>query len=259
MRLWRIGSSEFWLALASFLGVALVGVIEGVFLAVALSLLAFIRRAWWPHDAVLGRADGVKGYHDLTYYPEARQVPGLAPVPVRCPAVLRQRRRLPRPRARADRRPRDRRSAGSIVAAEPITDVDTTAAAMLDRLAEELRRRGITLAFAELKDPVRDRLRRYGALERRARGPCLPDRRHGRQRLRPGVRRAVDRLGGGRAERRRLLASRPDRRDDRRQDGVQVADHRVGRAGHHRRVAVRVDGQDRLGRAGSRPCAGSPR
>ena len=77
VRLWRLGSSEFWLALASFLGVALVGVIEGVFLAVALSLGAFIRRAWWPHDAVLGRADGVKGYHDMTYYPEARQVPGL--------------------------------------------------------------------------------------------------------------------------------------------------------------------------------------
>ena len=53
-----------------------------------------------------------------------------------------------------------------IVAAEPITDVDTTAAAMLDRLAEELSQAGITLAFAELKDPVRDRLRRYEALER---------------------------------------------------------------------------------------------
>ncbi len=102
-RLWRLGSSEFWLALASFLGVAFVGVIEGVFFAVALSLLAFIRRAWWPHDAVMGRADGVKGYHDLTYYPEARQVPGLRPVPLRCSAVLRQRRRLPRPGPRTDR------------------------------------------------------------------------------------------------------------------------------------------------------------
>ena len=61
----------------SFAGVALIGVIPGVFIAVAVSLLEFIRRAWRPHDAVLGRADGVKGYHDLTYYPEARQVPGL--------------------------------------------------------------------------------------------------------------------------------------------------------------------------------------
>jgi len=59
------------------LAFGLIGVIPGVFIAVAVSLLEFIRRAWRPHDAVLGRADGVKGYHDLTYYPEARQVPGL--------------------------------------------------------------------------------------------------------------------------------------------------------------------------------------
>jgi high affinity sulfate transporter 1 len=163
VRLWRIGSAEFWLALASFLGVALVGVIEGVFFAVALSLLAFVRRAWSPHDAVLGRADGVKGYHDLSYYPEARQVPGLllyrfdAPLFFANADVFRDRIR--------------RRIAGApepvrwvVIAAEPITDVDTTAAAMIDELEAELEARGITLAFAELKDPMRARLRRYGAL-----------------------------------------------------------------------------------------------
>ena len=165
VRLWRIGSSEFWLALASFLGVALIGVIEGVFLAVALSLLAFIRRSWWPHDAVLGRADGVKGYHDLAYYPEARQVPGLvlyrfdAPLFFANADVFRD-----RVRRRIDAAPSPVRWV--IVAAEPITDVDITAAAMLDRLAGELAEAGITLAFAELKDPVRDRLRRYGVLQR---------------------------------------------------------------------------------------------
>jgi high affinity sulfate transporter 1 len=163
-RLWRLGSSEFWLALASFLGVAFVGVIEGVFFAVALSLLAFIRRAWWPHDAVLGRADGVKGYHDLTYYPEARQVPGLVLYRFDAPLFF----------ANADvfrDRVRERIESAEgpvrwvIIAAEPITDVDTTAAAMLDTLQVELAAAGITLAFAELKDPVRARLRRYGALE----------------------------------------------------------------------------------------------
>jgi high affinity sulfate transporter 1 len=164
-RLWRLGSSEFWLALASFLGVALIGVIEGVFLAVALSLLAFIRRAWWPHDAVLGRADGVKGYHDLTYYPEARQVPGLvlyrfdAPLFFANAVVFRDRVRERIKTAASPVR-------WVIVAAEPITDVDTTAAAMLERLEDELSGAGITLAFAELKDPVRERLDRYGALER---------------------------------------------------------------------------------------------
>ena len=165
VRLWRIGSGEFWLALASFLGVAFVGVIQGVFLAVGLSLVAFIRRAWSPHDAVLGRADGVKGYHDLTFYPEARQVPGLLLYRFDAPLFF----------ANADvfrARLRERiKDAGQpirwvVVAAEPITDVDTTAASMLDDLVEELDGREITLAFAELKDPVCERLRRYGALER---------------------------------------------------------------------------------------------
>jgi MFS superfamily sulfate permease-like transporter len=165
VRLWRTGAGEFWLALASLLGVALIGVIQGVFFAVALSLLAFVRRAWAPHDAVLGRADGVKGYHDLTFYPDARQVPGLLLYRFDAPLFF----------ANADvfrERVRDRVDAAElpvrwvVIAAEPITDVDTTAASVLDDLVEELEGRGITLAFAELKDPVRERLRRYGALER---------------------------------------------------------------------------------------------
>ena len=182
-RLWRVGSSEFWLALASFLGVALIGVIEGVFLAVALSLLAFIRRSWWPHDAVLGRADGVKGYHDLTYYPEARQIPGLllyrfdAPLFFANADVFRD-----RVRERIEAAPSPVRWV--IVAAEPITDVDTTAAAMLDRLVEPTTRGDVErdhpgLRRAEGPGPrTAAPLRGAGA---GARGPYLPDRRHGRR------------------------------------------------------------------------------
>ncbi len=163
VRLWRIGSMEFWLALVTFLGVAFVGVIEGVFLAVGLSLIEFIQRAWWPHDAVLGRADGVKGYHDLHFYPDARQVPGLllyrfdAPLFFANAEVFRD--RLRERIAKADEPIR-----WVVIAAEPITDVDTTAAAVLDDLRTGLDRRGITLAFAELKDPIKAKLRRYGAL-----------------------------------------------------------------------------------------------
>ena len=50
---------------------------KGSWIAVGLSILAFLWRAWHPYDAVLGRADEVKGYHDITRYTEARQVPGL--------------------------------------------------------------------------------------------------------------------------------------------------------------------------------------
>ena len=48
-----------------------------------------------------------------------------------------------------------------VVAAEPITDVDTTAADMLAELDEELNAEGTSLVFAELKDPVKEKLERY--------------------------------------------------------------------------------------------------
>jgi high affinity sulfate transporter 1 len=164
-RLWAARRSEFFLALASFAGVAFIGVVQGIFIAVALSLAAFIQKAWHPHDAVLGRATGVKGYHDVTFYPEARRIPGLllyrfdAPLFFANADVFRDRiLTLLRPVAPPIR--------WVIVAAEPITDVDTTAAEMLETLDAELRGRGLVLAFAELKDPVRVRLERYGTIDR---------------------------------------------------------------------------------------------
>ena len=76
-RLYRLRRREFALSLACFLGVALLGVIPGVFVAVGLALADVVRRAWRPYDAVLGRVDGLKGYHDVARHPEARRVPGL--------------------------------------------------------------------------------------------------------------------------------------------------------------------------------------
>jgi high affinity sulfate transporter 1 len=163
VRLWRVGSPEVWLSLVTFLGVAFIGVIQGVFLAVGLSLVAFVRRAWWPHDAILGRADGVKGYHDLTYYPGARQVPGLLLYRFDAPLFFANA-EVFRDRVRAHIADAETEVRWVVIAAEPMTDVDTTAAAILDDLETELATRGIVLAFAELKDPVRERLRRYGAL-----------------------------------------------------------------------------------------------
>ena len=48
------------------------------------------------------------------------------------------------------------------MAAEPITDVDTTAADMLEDLDEALNAKGISLVFADMKDPVREKIERYG-------------------------------------------------------------------------------------------------
>jgi MFS superfamily sulfate permease-like transporter len=159
VRLHRWRRSEFWLAMFAFGGVAVLGVLWGVGIAIVVSLLDFIRRAWRPHDAVLGRVDGSKGYHDTARHPEARRIPGLTLYRFDAPLFF----------ANADAfRERVRELAAEpdvawiIVAAEPITDVDATAGQMLRELNQELDDAGIELAFTELKGPVRDRLVRYG-------------------------------------------------------------------------------------------------
>src|SRR5262249_33861381 len=76
-RLLRWRRSEFALAMVAFTGVAVLGVLWGVGVAILLSLLNFIRRAWRPHDAILGRVDNLKGYHDTERHPHARLIPGL--------------------------------------------------------------------------------------------------------------------------------------------------------------------------------------
>ena len=77
VRLWRQRKAEFLLSIAAFLGVALLGVLPGIAIAVALSILNVFRRAWWPYATVLGRVDGVEGYHDTRSYPDAEHLPGL--------------------------------------------------------------------------------------------------------------------------------------------------------------------------------------
>jgi high affinity sulfate transporter 1 len=164
-KLYRMRKTEFALSIACFLGVAVLGVIEGIFIAVGLALLDFIRRAWRPYDAVLGRVDGLKGYHDVTRYPDAKRVPGLVLFRWDAPLFFANAEEF------ADRVRRAIASSPTpvrwvVVAAEPVTDLDTTAADVLWELEEELAAQGVDLRFAEVKDPVKDRLKRYGLFER---------------------------------------------------------------------------------------------
>jgi len=160
MRLWRQRKAEFLLAIAAFLGVALLGVLPGIAIAVGLSILNVFRRAWWPYDTVLGRVEGLAGYHDIHSYPEASQLPGLVIYRFDAPLLFANAKTFRdevRRFAAADPAPR-----WIVIAAEPVTDVDTTAADVLEELDEELNTRGISLVFAELKDPVRRKIERYG-------------------------------------------------------------------------------------------------
>jgi MFS superfamily sulfate permease-like transporter len=160
VRLWRQRKAEFWLSLAAFAGVALLGVLPGIAIAVGLSILNVFRRAWWPYETVLGRVSGLEGYHDVRGHPDAQQLPGLViyrfDAPLFFANATRFRDQVMR-LARAEPPP-----AWIVVAAEPVTDVDTTAADMLEDLDEALSARGTRLVFAELKDPVRGKIERYG-------------------------------------------------------------------------------------------------
>jgi len=160
VRLWRQRRVEFTLSIVAFAGVALLGVLPGIAIAVGLSILNVFRRAWWPYQTTLGLADGVAGYHDVRSYPDARQLPGLVIYRFDAPLFFANaktfRDQITRI-ARAEPAPR-----WIVVAAEPITDVDTTAADMLLDLDRSLDERAQRLVFAELKDPVRRKIERYG-------------------------------------------------------------------------------------------------
>jgi high affinity sulfate transporter 1 len=170
-KLQRVHRVDFALALACFAGVALLGVLRGVGVAVALSLATFLWRSWHPHDAVLGRAWQMKGYHDVTRYADAKTPDGLvlyrfdAPLFFANAGVFRERVLA----IAASQRPR-----WLVISAEPITDADSTAAEMLVALDGELDALGVELAFAELKDHVKDTLHRYGFVDRVGRERFFP-------------------------------------------------------------------------------------
>jgi MFS superfamily sulfate permease-like transporter len=159
VRLWHQRRVEFLLSVTAFLGVALLGVLEGIAIAVALSILNVFRRAWRPYEATLGRVPDMVGFHDRGLHPEGEELPGLVIWRFDAPLIFANARTFrDEIRALAAREPRPR---WIIIAAEPITDVDTTAADMLVDLDTELNAAGTFLVFAELKDPVRAKLERY--------------------------------------------------------------------------------------------------
>ena len=161
VRIFHIQRWEFWLSIVCFLGVAVFGAIPGIGLAIAIAVMAFLWNGWRPYSAVLGRPNGVEGYHDITRYPDARQIPGLvlfrwdAPLFFANAELFRE--RVLNAVAKSSTPVRR-----VVVAAEPVTGIDITAADALAELDEALSSAGIELCFAELKDPVKDKLKRFG-------------------------------------------------------------------------------------------------
>jgi len=164
-RIFRIQRWEFWLSIVCFIGVAVFGVIPGIGIAIVIAVIEFLWDGWRPHFAVLGRVDGIRGYHDIARYPAARRIPGLllfrwdAPLFFANAELFHQRvldaiAESPSPVRRI------------IVTAEPVTSIDVTSADMLAELEHSLTESGIELRFAEMKDPVKDKLKRFELFDR---------------------------------------------------------------------------------------------
>lgn len=184
VRLMRMDRVDALLSVAAFLGVLVVGVLEGIAVTIALSLLAFVNQSWRPYRAELGRVTGLRGYHDLSRYPDGERIPGVVIVRFDAPLFFAN-------GGIFDDFVRSRVAAAGagihtvILAAEPITGIDTTAVDELVELDEYLASRGIRLVLAEMKDPVIDVLRDYGVADR-----FTPDR------FAPTVGAAVDEVTG---------------------------------------------------------------
>jgi high affinity sulfate transporter 1 len=163
-RLFKIQRWEFWLSVTCFVGVAAFGAIQGVGIAVVIAVIEFLWDGWRPHSAVLGQVEGIRGFHDITRYPQARQVQGLVLFRWDAPLFFANAEFF-RDRALDATAKAPTPAQWLVVAAEPVTSVDVTAADVLSDLNKTLRDAGIKLCFAELKDPVKDKLRRFGLFD----------------------------------------------------------------------------------------------
>jgi high affinity sulfate transporter 1 len=164
-RIYRIQRWEFWLSISCFAGVAVFGAIPGIALAIVIAVIEFLWDGWRPHSAVLGRVDYVKGYHDITRYPDAHLIHGLVLFRWDAPLFFANaeffRERVLDAVARSPTPVR-----WLVVAAEPVTSIDVTAADIVSELDETLHGTGVEMCFAEMKDPVKDKLKRFGLFTR---------------------------------------------------------------------------------------------
>jgi high affinity sulfate transporter 1 len=161
-RYWRVRRSAVALSLIASLGVIVLGVLQGIVIAVALAVALYFRRGWQPHGALLGRVDALGGWHDVERHPDAHELPGIvvyrweAPLFfANCSSFRTQLRRIVK----------SHQVSWVVVQCEAITDIDVSAAQMLEQLDQELNAKGIHMVFVELRSRLQDLVLRYGLFE----------------------------------------------------------------------------------------------
>ena len=172
-RIRRIQGWEFWLSIGCTAGVVVLGAVQGIALAVIAAVIEFLWDGWRPHSAVLGKVEGIDGFHDIARHPAAVRDAGLVLLRWDAPLFFAN--------AEAFQQRVQQAVAASptpvrwvVVTAEPVTSVDVTAADMLVELDQALHDAGIELCFAEMKGPVKDKLRRFEVFARFGREAFFP-------------------------------------------------------------------------------------
>jgi SulP family sulfate permease len=163
-KLWKIERSELLLLLLTFVATLVLGIIWGIGLGVAASIVWFVVRQTRPHTAVLGRLPGTSIFRNVARFPEAEQIPGI--VVLRIDAqfyfgnveFLEQivEKLLDAALTRGDS------IRALILDASAMNRLDSSAEAALREIDDSLRARGVTLHFAGVKGPVRDMMARSG-------------------------------------------------------------------------------------------------
>jgi high affinity sulfate transporter 1 len=164
-RIYRIQPWEFWLSMTCFAGVAAFGAIPGIVLALVIAVIEFLWDGWRPHSAVLGEVEDIKGYHDTARHPGARLIPGLVLFRWDAPLFFANAEFF-HDRVLAAIRSSPTPVRWIVVTAEPVTSIDVTSADALAELDDTLRAAGIRMCFAEMKDPVKEKLQRFGLMAR---------------------------------------------------------------------------------------------
>jgi high affinity sulfate transporter 1 len=159
VRFAKVRTSSLLLSLTAFAGVVFLGVLPGILVAIVLSILLFFRRNWWPHGEILGREEGTGEWHSHSAKHEVVEAPGVlvfrweAPLFFANAGMFRQQiRHLVR-----ERQPR-----WLVLQCEAITDIDVTAAGVLEQLDNELEAAGVNILFVELRTRLHDLVDRYG-------------------------------------------------------------------------------------------------
>ncbi len=149
-RYWRVSKSALALSVIASLGVIVLGVLQGIVIAIALAMVLYFRRGWQPHGAVLGQArrSAMAGWHNVARYRDARELPGIVVYRWEAPLFVANSSSF---RNQIRRIIKTRDVSWVVVQCEAITDVDVSAAQMLEEFDRELNAQGIHMAFVEMR------------------------------------------------------------------------------------------------------------